>query len=518
MNDTKTASGPTLATIGITELTPRPPPLAGRTGSMRRFALLIVAGLAIAASTASASGAAPGRPNILYLSTDDLDAKSIEHMPRLQSLLVGQGMTFTNAFVTTPVCCPSVTSMLTGRYAHNHQIKFNIPPLGGFQKFQDLGGEDSTIATWLQTAGYRTGRVGKYLVGYPAGSTHVPPGWDDWRSTYEGFNPYFNYSLNENGTVVPYGAQESDYVTDVLAEKALAFIDSAETTDDQPFFLVVSFNAPHSGVAQNGPPQPAPRHVGALAHLSAPRPDSFNEADVSDKPPVIQALPLLSATQIAAIDAEYRDRLESLLAVDEAIEQIVLRLTELGELENTYIVFTSDNGYHLGQHRFRNAKAQIYEEDIRVPFIVRGPGIPAASTQDHYVLNIDIAPTFAELGQAQPMHFMDGRSLVRFLDGSSVPAHEWRDDFLIELWRPAVQGGDEVRAVRTRGGFQSGPTPASSGTPIPAIYVEYLSGARELYNIAADPDQLESLHTLLTPGHQRKWSDRLWELVTSAGD
>jgi N-acetylglucosamine-6-sulfatase len=486
---------------------------------MRLFAVLLLTGLVLAASSARmASGAAPpGPPNIVYIVTDDQDAASVAYMPRLRSLVAEQGATFRNAFCTTPICCPSQASMLTGKYAHNTQILFNIPPLGGFQKFVDLGGDRSTIATWLQGAGYRTGRVGKYLVGYPIGSTYIPPGWDDWHSTYEGFSRYFDYDLNENGSVVHYGSGSNDYMTDVLAEKALAFIESSEANDAQPFFLVFSPTAPHSGVSQNGPPTPAPRHVGAFSHLSAPRPPSFNETDVSDKPAAIQALPLLSGAQIAAIDQEYRARLESLLAVDEAIERMIHKLTALGELENTYVVFTSDNGYHLGQHRFRNAKGQIYEEDIRVPLMVRGPGVPVGVTRDHYALNIDFAPTFAELGGASPTDFMDGRSLVSLL-GSAPPAqHEWRDDFLVELWRPVVQGGDEVRALRTRDAFRSGPTPAPAGAPGPAIYAEYRSGARELYDLVADPYQLESLHEGVPPGQQRRWSSRLGELAACAG-
>ncbi len=489
-----------------------------RAASKSNF-LTVLLGLLLAISfSKTASGAAEtGRPNIVYIVADDLDVAAVEYMPRLRSLVAQKGVTFRNSFATTPVCCPSQASMLTGKYAHNHQILFNIPPLGGFQKFKDLGGERSTIATWLQAAGYRTGRVGKYLVGYPTGTTYVPPGWDDWRSTYEGFSRYFNYDLNENGSVVHYGSEPGDYLTDVLAEKALGFIDRAETNDAQPFFLVFSPNAPHSDRAPNGPPPPAPRHVGAFAHLSAPRPPSFNEADVSDKPPVIQQLPLLSGVQIAAIDEEYRARLESLLAVDEAIERIVLRLAALDELENTYIVFTSDNGYHLGEHRFRNGKGQIYEEDIRVPLIVRGPGVPAGVTRDEYALNIDLAPTFAELGGAVPTDFMDGRSLVPLLGSTPVPQQEWRDDFLVELWRPAALGGDQIRAVRTRDAFRSGPTPAPVGAPGPAVYVEYLSGARELYDLDQDPYELDSLHLLAPPGHLRRWSSRLWDLAACAG-
>ena len=483
---------------------------------IRSFAVLLLAGFILAASSArmASSAAAPGRPNIVYIVADDLDARSVEYMPRLQTLLAREGATFRNSFCTTPICTPSQTSMLTGKYAHNTQIKFNIPPLGGFQKFKDLGGERSTIATWLQDAGYLTGRVGKYLVGY-AGTTYVPPGWDDWQSMYGGFSPFYNYDLNENGTVVHYGSAPSDYITDVFAGKAAAFIDRAETNDAQPFFLVFSPSAPHSGSAPNGPPIPAPRHIGAFSHLSAPRPPSFNEADVSDKPPFIQALPLLSGVQIAAIDQEYRDRLESLLAVDEAIERIVLQLAALDELENTYIVFTSDNGYHLGEHRFRNGKGQIYEEDIRVPLIVRGPGVPADVTRDHFALNIDLAPTFAELGGATPTDFMDGRSLVPLLGSTPLPQQEWRDDFLVELWRPV--GGEEIRALRTRDGFRSGPTPGRAGAPGAAVYAEYLSGARELYDLEADPYQSDSLHEGVPPGQQMRWSSRLWELATCAG-
>lgn len=485
----------------------------------RWFAALLLAGLVLAASSAGrASGdAPPGRPNIVYIVTDDQDAASVAYMPRLRSLVAGQGVTFTNSFCTTPICCPSHASMLTGKYAHNTQILFNTPPLGGFQKFRDLGGDRSTIATWLQDAGYRTGRIGKYLVGYPVTSSYVPPGWDDWRSSDGGFSRYFNYDLNENGSVVHYGSDPNDYLTDVLAQKALAFIASSEANDAQPFFLVFSPNAPHGDLGPNGPPPPAPRHVGMFAHLSAPRPPSFNEADVSDKPPAIQQLPLLSGPQIAALDQEHRARIEALQAVDEAIEQIVLQLAALGELENTYIVFTSDNGYHLGQHRLTNGKAQIYEEDIRVPLMVRGPGVPAGVTRDEYALNIDLAPTFAELGGAIPTDFMDGRSLVPLLGSAPVPPQEWRDDFLVELWRPAVQGGDELRALRTRDAFRSGPTPAPVGAPGPAIYAEYRSGAQELYDLVSDPYQLQSLHQVVPPGQQRRWSSRLWELATCAG-
>jgi arylsulfatase A-like enzyme len=341
-----------------------------------------------ASPTVSVSSLSPAqsRPNILFIITDDQDIETLAYMPRLQALLVDRGTTFTNMFVTYPVCCPSHASILTGRYPHNTGILGNNPPLGGFVKFRDSGQESSTIGTWLQAAGYRTVRIGKYLVGYSDRSTYVPPGWDEWHAFFGGSTKFFNYSLNENGRVVQYGDAESDYVNDVLADKVVDFIKRAEAKDDQPFFIFFAPPAPHAESVANGPSRPAPRHEGRFAKRLAPRTPSFNEADVSDKPPVIQQRPLLSEKEIAEIDHEYRTRIEALLSVDEAIERIVQALSDHGELQNTYIFFTSDNGYHLGQHRLIRGKGNVYEEDIRVPMVVRGPGVPARAKVDHLVL------------------------------------------------------------------------------------------------------------------------------------
>jgi len=463
-------------------------------------ALLAAVPLPQTQPTPSPAGAE--QPNIVFIITDDQDTDTLTVMPRLHHLLAERGVTFTNMFVTQPVCCPSHVSILTGQYPHNHGILNNFYPLGGFQRFFELGGEQSTIATWLQDAGYLTGRIGKYLVEYPLHSTYVPPGWNEWHTFYGGATGYFNYALNENGTVVRYGADESDYITDVFTEKAIRFIDQAEANDAQPFFLYFAPNAPHADSAPNGPATPAPRHKGLFADRTAPRTPSFNEADVSDKPPAIRNLPLLTDERIARIDHEFRTRIESLLAVDEAIERIVTELADRGELDNTYIFFTSDNGYFLGQHRFPTGKGQIYEETIRVPLIVRGPGVPAGATRDQMVLNIDFAPTWAELSGATAATFVDGRSLVPLLGNTPSPSHRWRRDFLVELYRrpPPFQDGDEIRALRT----------------LDQVYVEYASGPRELYNLRRDPYQLESLHEVAPPGQLRRLSRRLAELATCA--
>jgi len=451
------------------------------------------------------------QPNIVFIMSDDQDIETIQYMPRVQELLAAQGVTFENAFVTEPQCCPSNVTMLTGQYAHNHGVLNNFYPTGGFQKFVEMRtdgdpatqGDESTLATWLDDAGYNTARVGKYLVGYPIDSTYVPPGWDEWYSAYGGATGYFNYRLNENGTVVQYGADEADYITDVFTTKAVDFINRAEANDAQPFFLTFTPTAPHADTVPNGAPTPAPRHVGMFAGATAPRTPSFNEADVSDKPPPIRNFPLLSSVQIAAIDSEYQTRLEALQSLDEGIARIVETLAARGELENTYIVYTSDNGYHLGQHRFLNGKFQVYEEDIRVPLIIRGPGVQAGATVEQMAVNIDFAPTMARWGGATPDRVMDGQSLTPLL-GQGAETQDWRKDFLVEVYRmlPPLGNGDVIKALRTEH----------------EVYVEYQSGPRELYDLRTDPYQLQNSYATADPAHIAELSQRLAELAVSHGD
>ena len=296
-----------------------------------------------------------GQPNIVFIMSDDQDSETIQYMPQVQALLAAQGTTFENSFVTSALCCPSNVTALTGQYTFNHGVLNNLYPTGGFQKFVDMRtdgnpatqGDESTLATWLDDAGYNTARVGKYLVGYPTDSTYVPPGWDEWYNSYDGFTSYFNYRLNENGTVVQYGADEADYVTDVFTEKAVDFINRAEANDAQPFFLQFTPTAPHSGSVPDGPATPAPRHAGMFAGVQAPRTPSFNEADVSDKPPPISSRPLLTAAQIAAIDYEYQTRLEALQALDEGIGRIVAAMGVAGARAVVVVPLCAEPGIPL---------------------------------------------------------------------------------------------------------------------------------------------------------------------------
>jgi N-acetylglucosamine-6-sulfatase len=442
---------------------------------------------------------APDRPNVILILTDDLDARLLEEhpaaYPNLRNLAAG-GTTFENAFVTDPLCCPSRATILRGQYAHNHEILGNWWPRGGSRKFRELGREGSTVATWLQDEGYRTVLIGKYMNGY--GGTRVPPGWSDW---YGIAGDYRSTRLNENGTINHYDP-EHNHLDDVLAEKAAGYVRRA-ASDDPPFFMWLGTQAPHA------PATPAPRHADALPHLSLPKPPSFNEADVSDKPDWIRDNSPLNPRWRASMEDLYKNRLQSMLAVDEMVGRLTDTLQRSGELENTYIFFTSDNGYHMGQHRLTTGKWTAYEEDIRVPLIVRGPGVPEGRKLEHLVLNNDLGPTFAELGGAEVPTFVDGRSLVPLLRAESPSPDDWRQAFLVEA--ATELGGAEADPTVDDGS----PELPLSGDPSPerqwghpalealrtedGLYVEYESGERELYDLREDPYQLDNRYGVAGP-------------------
>ena len=369
-----------------------------------------------------------GKPNIILILADDLDASAIQYMPKLKALITDQGETFSNYFVSVSLCCPSRATTLRGQYAHNTEVTNNNMPTGGFRKFYQLEEEKSTIAVWLQEVGYRTMLAGKYMNGYPLKSdpVYIPPGWSEWYSPMKG-DPYseYNYTLNENGQPVAYGDQPKDYGTDVYVGKTEDFIQRSGK-EGKPFFVYLAPYAPHA------PYTPAPRHANLFTDLKAPRTPNFNEADVSDKPGYISNRPLLTQIQQNLIDKEYRERAQSLQAVDEGIEAIVNTLEADGQLCNTYIFFVSDNGYHLGNHRQLAGKVSPYEEEMRVTMIVRGPSVPAGVTLEHLTGNVDLAPTWADLAGAKAADFCDGRSLVPLMRANPPRLNQWRQAYLYE--------------------------------------------------------------------------------------
>ncbi|MCT9933375.1 sulfatase [Planotetraspora sp. A-T 1434] len=430
--------------------------------------LVLVATLA---GAARGEPAAPHRPNIVLILTDDLDTTDLQRFPNIYNLLVRQGASFSHFFVTNPWCCPSRSSLLRSQYVHSHQVESNRSPTGGFPKFRSM--ESSTVGTWMHDAGYRTALFGKYLNQYPSGAprSYIPPGWDEWAVPVTRLYQEYGYALNENGTVFQYGDAPGDYLEDVLSGKADRFV-----AENDPFFLYLAPVAPHL------PAHHAPRHDAAFSGEPAPRTPSFDQEDMSAEPLWLRDRPHLSARDVKRIDRVHQNRMRAMLGVDDMVGALVSSLARAGRLDDTYIFFTSDNGFHLGQHRLLPGKTTPFEEDIRVPMVVRGPGIAPGSTIDRLASTVDLSPTFAELGGAATPDFTEGRSLVPLLQGREVP---WRDALLVEFVHAAYSPDcpPTYNALRTDR----------------YSYVEYETGERQLYDLYADPGELRNIAATADP-------------------
>ncbi len=450
--------------------------------------------------------ATTGQPNIVFIMADDMNVSDLAYMPKAQQYLVSQGTTFPNSLVNWSQCCPSRASIFRGQNANNTQIFNNdLPSGGGFGKFYQLGEEQQTIAVWLKNAGYRTVLFGKYLNNYPnevttIPRTYIPPGWNEWYALTKNYYEQFNYNLNENGTIVKYGSLASQYLTDVISSKSADFI---RRNTSVPFFMYIAPTGPH------GPSTPAPRYASLFSTLQAPRNPNFNEADVSDKPAWIKALPLLTPTDIAGLDSSYENRLRSLQAVDDLIENVVLTLQATGQLNNTYIFFYSDNGFHLGEHRLDHGKNTEFEEDIKVPLVVRGPNVAAGATVTKLVGNIDLASTWAQIANATIPITIDGRSFAGLLSTNFPTPATWRNGYLIGFVGPtgtkATDGFRGSQAVRTD----------------KYLYVEYLTGEREFYDLTVDPYELTNTYSTVSvtnPQLINSLAAMLAGLRTCAGD
>jgi N-acetylglucosamine-6-sulfatase len=438
------------------------------------------------------------RPNVLVLMTDDQTVESMRVMTNVRALLGARGTTFENNFASFPLCCPSRTTFITGQYGHNHTIMGNAAPAGGYDKLAPT--HANSLPAWLRQAGYHTVHVGKYLNGYGrARPAEVPAGWTEWYgSTDPSTYRFYNYTLNENGRLVTYGTGAANYQTDVYGRKSVELIRRLAPAT-QPFFLSVAFLAPHSGGPRDiddppnqATPSPAPRHRNRFASEPLPAPPSFNEADVSDKPAGIRSRALIRPARINGIRENYQQRLESLLAVDEAIRDIVAVLEASGELSRTLIVFTADNGFFHGEHRVPDGKVLVYEPSVRVPLILRGPGVPAGVSRSNLTANVDLAATILDVANARPGRRPDGRTLMPFARDGLVRSSR---DILLET--------TSYSAIRTPR----------------YVFVQHTNGDQELYDLAKDPHQLQSLHA--DPrfiGLKNDLGSRLSRLRTCAGD
>jgi N-acetylglucosamine-6-sulfatase len=497
------------------------------------FALVsMFVGLGMTASHAESSLAQtappfdPTDPNIIFILTDDMryDDFNATYMPKTYSRLVkdpatgqAQGMSFKSAFVSNPLCCPTRATIMRGQYAHNTGIWFNVNgPHGGWEGYNSLDYEKENVATQLDAAGYHTGLFGKYLNQYGAGLPNPedfprrPDGWDKWFAflhpiNYLNYDVNVNYEDNDNATTRRhYGTKASDYSTDVLSKEVQNFIADSVGPEKPPFFAYVAPKAPHDPFAS------VPRHQHDFDTVTAPRLPSFDEKDVSDKPPWIQDWRRVTSDDKAAINDRHEKRVESLRSVDDLVGAVVDTLSmkdpETGQapIDNTYIVFTSDNGWYHGEHRVRFGKGRPYEEAPHVPLVIRGPRVQAGSSSDELVLDTDYFPTFMDLaGAPTPSYPLDGRSLLPVLTGSATT---WRTAILLE-----GRGGDdpEIPVDRNYNGIRT----------INRKYVEYEGTFNELYNLSTDPYELQNLlyptQTAADPGNL---PTRLQELKGCAGD
>ncbi|HEV2548063.1 MAG TPA: sulfatase [Stellaceae bacterium] len=422
-----------------------------------------------------AASGADGRPNIVFVLTDDLAVNLLQYMPHVLKMQ-RDGVTFANYFVTDSLCCPSRSSIFTGRYPHNTGIFRNTGEDGGYAAFTNRGLDHSTFATALAAAGYRTAMLGKYLNGYGPRDP-VPPGWSFWAVAGGGGYQEFRYKLNQNGTTVRHGDRPDDYLTDVLADLAVRFI---RESGSAPFFIEVATFAPHA------PYIPALRDAAALPALRAPQSAALNAAPDAKTPPWLARLPALSDADRSSIDRDFRMRAQSVLAIDKMIGELEAAVAATGRAKETYFIFSSDNGLHMGEHRMMPGKMTPYDIDIHVPLVVTGPGVPAGRVVDDVAENVDLCATFTELGGAVMSSTVDGRSLVPFLRGERIA--DWRAAALIEHRGPHRDPRDPDAPMA-----RSGNPPSYEAMRMRrSLYVEYDDGVKEYHDLAADPDELKN--------------------------
>lgn len=473
-------------------------------GSVRLLVVCLLVGPAVAlpgptgVSTARVAGLAPQRPpNILLITTDDQNLRDMRYLPRTRRLLGRRGVTFRNMLAPHPLCCPARAQILTGQHAHNNGVRSNKGALlGGYRRLAN----GSTLATWLHGAGYRTAFVGRYLNGYHGQGPRLEPGWDIWNPTVRRGFRYYGYTMHESGAPRSYPGLN---ISDLVARRSRQYVETLGAGPD-PFFIWASYLAPHGECRDDGcsgRAVPASRHRGLFHGVTSPsvRHRAFNEADVRDKPRVVARMHRRSAV---GINVNHRSRIRSLQAVDEGVAGAVAALTDLGELADTLVVFTSDNALLMGEHRIVG-KDFPYEPDLRVPLLMRGPGIPQGVTRGQTVTMLDLAPTILDVAGVRAGLTVDGRSLLPL---ARSPGRRGYDTVLIQAgpMRPAqVDSGWAWRGVRTRR----------------YTYVRwYEPGFVELYDRRKDHAQLTNLaHVRRYRQVRRELADRTRFLARCAG-
>jgi len=505
----------------------------------------LLCALGISAGIGSAAaGAANQRPSFVVIQTDDqtLDelyasfgTPRLQAMPNTLRLIAKRGMTFDRYYVSYPLCCPSRVTLLTGRYAHNDGVKGNIQPNGGYFGFSFRAAYRHNLAVWLQKDGYRTIHVGKFLNGYGdepySPGTEVPPGWNAWHTVLKSDTDhyYYGYELNDNGQIdgpfgdsgswetreygvrddigcpfVPANGLPCYYETDILTR--IADEEMRGTPPDRPFYLQLDYTAPHGDFRRPAGPEPAPREDTWFDGAPYPhgRHEGFDEGNVNDKPRFIREAPYLSLNDIHTYRVYYDKALASLRAVDDSVKEIIDTLGALHRLRNTYVIFTSDNGFFFGEHRLLGGKFLAYEPSTHLPFLIRGPHIRPNSESNEIVGNTDIAPTVLQLAGAKADKSIDGQSMVPFLED---PGLVTRRAYLLESF---VESSDvEEQGAIAQPGPQSEPASTHSSKATSSLlappknyeglvlgpykYIAWPDGEKELYDLEKDPYELNNL-------------------------
>lgn len=480
------------------------------------------------------------RPNIVLIQTDDqpvdqffgtwrdLYNRDRQIMPNTMSMIRNHGVNFANYMTPFPLCAPSRASLLSGQYAQNHGVIRIGGPRGGWDSYRSNRIDRENLPVWLQRAGYRTSHFGKFMNNYggpdePAEST-VPPGWDRWVSdaTDNSTREFYGYRQNIDGRITPrlgdpdydmlggkdplgcpgLGLTVCNYHSDSMSEQA---VNEIRSSGSQPFYVQVDYHTPHGDSRPPIGPEPAIRHYDTAIKTPTPNPPGYNEADVSDKPWFLRdETPRLTQSEINSLTLENRKGIEALRSVDDGVKQMIQALKETGKLNNTYVIFTSDNGFFRGEHRINRGKLLPYEPALRVPMVIRGPGIKARSTSRELVANQDIAPTLLKLTGAKAKSKIDGRPMIRFW---KKPKQLSRRPILLSSYQQATRfiPGDypeepPVLAAKSRGGARiSAKSPNHNYVGIrvgPYKYVNYEEGESELYDLSRDPAELHNRYGL----------------------
>jgi N-acetylglucosamine-6-sulfatase len=433
------------------------------------------------------------KPNIIEIMADDLDKKPMRYMTKINKLLRDQGVTLTNFQTEQSLCCPSRAVSFTGKYAHNNGVIGNEYPGGGYVAYHQKD-EWRALPLWLQNNGYVTSFSGKYFNEYPrppqnpevgVSNKFVPPGWNKWMSPVLG-NPYegFNYKLNVNGKVD--ATFRHQFFGDTLSDMAVSTLKNMPK--DKPYFMTIRPISPHHPYSY-----PA-RMADKYTDVTYPHKPNFNERDMSDKS---GSRPLYGPKKRAEFDRVYRNRIRGMKVVDNMVGRIMRTLKDRGDLDNTYVIFTSDNGYLLGEHR-EETKYKQYRESQEVPFIIRGPGIPKGQKMNTLLGNIDIAPTYVDMTNTKMRSDIDGESMLPLLTGA---VKNWSRHYLlfgrgkVPITTSATRTGMEEpqeQPISAREAWNNTFVGAMSADGLK--YLKYRYGDRyELYDLNSDPYELRNL-------------------------